>query len=166
MIWQIMHPRDHIGSRGEYLAFVLPTRFHGREQPYFRPYFLGEKAEALDFFVELVGAGERTPFFFAQVRTTRSGYVETGRRRRLRVSATRDEIARLSARLAPTYVIGIDELGETGYIISACQAKLAPVTSLPTDFALDAQTLDRLWNEVKGYWEAQAPSPIQSVFVA
>ncbi|HKB41409.1 MAG TPA: hypothetical protein VKD72_33595 [Gemmataceae bacterium] len=39
---------------------------------------LGEKAETLDFLVELVEAGASTAYCFVQVRTTRLGYTRRG----------------------------------------------------------------------------------------
>lgn len=55
---------DYIGGRGEAIAFARLTRLCRPESdlPYFWPHYLGEKCETFDFFVELVDAGERTPF--------------------------------------------------------------------------------------------------------
>lgn len=61
---------DAIGSRGEAIFFVLLTQFCGRQRPFFRPSFLGDKFATIDYFVELVDVGLLTPFFFVQVKTT------------------------------------------------------------------------------------------------
>lgn len=67
--------QDAIGARGEAIVTNLLTRRHGRDGPLFRPQFLGEKYPAIDFSVELVGvAGDHTPFFFPQAKTTATGY--------------------------------------------------------------------------------------------
>ena len=52
--------------------------------PYFWPHYLGEKCETFDFLVELVDAGEKTPFFFVQVKSTRKSLTK-GAPPRLRV---------------------------------------------------------------------------------
>jgi hypothetical protein len=155
---------DDIGSRGEAIFVVLITRFCGRERPLFRPYFLGEKAESIDFLVELMGVDALIPFCFVQVRTTRRGY--TGARngsRRLRVQVSAGDAARLARFPAPVYVVGIDEQAEAGYIVHA-GALTGGISSLPTDYALDCASLEMLWNEVKEYWEANAIAVRASVF--
>src|SRR5262245_34049516 len=116
-----MAVRDDIGSRGEAIFYVRITDFCGRSQPLFRPRFLGEKAQTLDYLVELVGAGERTPFFFVQVKTTREGYTKRSRPPRLKVGVLRHDVGRLSLHLAPTYVVGIDERKEVGYILAVLE---------------------------------------------
>ncbi|MCC2672767.1 MAG: hypothetical protein K0Q72_5239 [Armatimonadetes bacterium] len=162
-----MGSADYIGSRGEYLAYVLLTRFHGRDRPFFRPYFLGEKAEKLDFLVELVDAGERVPFFFVQVRSTRRGYTGVdGGTRQLRVRVTADELRALAARPVPTYLIGISESDEEGYLLSARQPAAGGLSSLPIDFRLDGDTLGGLWAEVRDFWDQFAPATRPSVFIS
>jgi len=47
---------DVIGSRGEHLFFLAATDFRDFEEPLFRPYFLGEKCQDVDFLVNLQGA--------------------------------------------------------------------------------------------------------------
>lgn len=85
--------RDAIGARGEAIVMVELTRRHGRDEPFFRPHFMGEKYPAIDFFVELVGGVEnQTPFFLAQVKTTSTGYTPGGR---LNARATPSEMAKL-----------------------------------------------------------------------
>jgi len=70
-----MHAKDHLGSRGEYIAFMRLTEVcPPHDLPYFIPHFLGDKCPLFDALVELVGAGRRTPYFFAQVKSTRENY--------------------------------------------------------------------------------------------
>src|SRR5260370_13208810 len=110
-----MGAQDDIGSRGEYLFSALIMNFCGRDLPYFRPRFLGEKVRTLDFLVELVCSGDRTPFFFAQVKTTRKGY--TKKDRRLKVEMSGADVRRASRVPAPTYLVGIDERRGKGYVL-------------------------------------------------
>jgi hypothetical protein len=64
-----MEIANYIGGRGESIAFVRLTRCcrPDSDLPYFWPHFLGEKCETFDFLVELIDAGEKTPFFFVQI---------------------------------------------------------------------------------------------------
>jgi hypothetical protein len=108
---------NELGQRGEALFYVLLTKFYGREKPIFRPQFLGDKWPTVDFIIELVDAGMATHYFFTQVKTTRDGY--TKKDRRLQVQVKRDDLRKLASYPAPTYIVGIDEVEETGYITSA-----------------------------------------------
>jgi|SRR5882724_1667682 len=140
---------DELGKRGESLFYVTITRFYGRELPLFRPQFLGDKWPTLDFFVELMGAGDTTPYFFAQVRATRRGRSKNGR---LRVAVHRDEMRRLALYPAPTFVVGIDEISEEAYILSANGESTNSLASLPTDFPINETNQALLWEEVKEFW--------------
>jgi len=72
----------------------------------------------VDFIVELTNhTGDITPYFFVQVKTTREGY--TKKHKRLKIKVSKDNILKLASFPAPTYIVGIDENAETGYIISA-----------------------------------------------
>ncbi len=156
---------DYIGLRGENMCNNLLTKFcPGRPLPFFKPIFLGEKFQTLDFMIELVGAGEVTPFFFIQVKTTREGYTKQGKRLKVKVSA--EAMSRLRAYPAPTYVVGIDEVQEKGSIISANAGSPLMVSSLPTTFELECGNLERLWQEVRDYWRQRDMDLKDSVFAA
>lgn len=159
-----MAARDDIGSRGEAIFYVRITDFCGRNQPFFRPRFLGEKAQTLDYFVELVGAGERTPFFFVQVKTTREGYTKRSQLPRLKVSFSRRDVRRLALYPAPTYAVGIGERQGIGYILAILGGMTAPIPSLPTNFALDRTNLRLLWEEVRQFWRGRDMNMRHSVF--
>ena len=158
---------DDIGARGEALFFIMLTRFCGRRRPFFRPHFLGEKFVTLDYIVELIDAGPTTSFFFVQVKTTTQGYVRdmTGNKR-LKVHVSHTDMQRLVSYPAPTYVVGIDEIAEMGYIIAANHDSPARIASLPTAFLLDCDTLEHLWHEVKTFWEQRDMRLEQSAFSA
>lgn len=161
-----MHVNDYSGRRGESLAAVLLTRLWGQAQPLFVPYFLGEKAETLDFLVELIGAGPSTPFFFIQVKTTQKGYTRSASaERRLRVQMSVDELRRLADRPVPTYVVGIEEREEAGYLLCISAAPESGFSCFPTSFPMNGPSLQLLWEEVKEYWERHAPPPLVSKFV-
>ncbi|MFP4436806.1 MAG: DUF4365 domain-containing protein [Chloroflexaceae bacterium] len=142
--------QDAIGNRGEALFYTLITRFYGPSLPRFRPQFLGAKFTTVDFLVELVDADAMTPFFFVQVKTTRQGY--TQRNHRLKIQVVSEDIQRLIAYPAPTYVVGIDERNETGYISAILERHARRIASLSTAFPLDQAALDRLWQEVYTFW--------------
>jgi hypothetical protein len=153
---------DVIGARGEYRFLVLITEPHEGERPIFRAQRLGEKWPATDFLVELVGSEGVTGFFFVQVKTTRQGYTE--RDRRLKVTVTQHTVARLASIPAPTYVVGIDDVDGTGYIVSANGEHLTNVASVPDHFPINRQNRERLWQEVREYWNSRLPGSFTSVF--
>jgi hypothetical protein len=92
-----------IGGRGEALAFARLAQIwrSDADRPYFWPRYLGEKGQLFDFLVELVDAGEQTPFFFVQVRSTRKDFTRQTPPR-LRVEVSQREVQRMVAYLAPT----------------------------------------------------------------
>ena len=145
---------DEIGQRGEALFFALITHPYGKEEPLFRPKFLGDKWPTVDYLVELIGAGRKTPYFFAQVRTTRNGYAKSGR---LRISVSQSDMKKLAFYPAPTYIIGIDDALDyvglpRGYIVSANGEWLKNLSSLITDFPINRANQYALWKEVKDFW--------------
>lgn len=146
--------KDALGDRGEAIFRVLITEFDTETGPIFRPYFLGEKWPVVDFIVEILGAGAVTPYFFVQVKTTRAGY--TQRERRLKVSVSGDDIRLLASYPAPTYIVGIDEVGRDGFLVSANGENLRSLSSLSTQFAINAANRRLLWEEVNAYWASLA----------
>jgi hypothetical protein len=159
-----MAVQDDIGSRGESLFYVLITNFCGRSQPFFRPRFLGEKARTVDFLIELIGAGEQTLFFFVQVKSTREGYTRQGGFPRLKVRMSRREVRRLVLFPAPTYVVGIDERQEEGFILAVLEGMTNPIPSLPTNFPLKGANLRILSEEVRRFWQGRDMAMRQSAF--
>ncbi len=157
-----MAAQDDLGSRGEYLFSVRIMNFCGRPLPYFRPRFLGEKARTLDFLVELVGTGERTLFFFAQVKTTRKGY--TKKERRLKVEMSGADVRRACLVPAPTYLIGIEEREEAAYLVPLLEGMTDDIASIPTTYPLDCTNLPRLYAEVEQFWSCRDMRHLTSVF--
>ncbi|MFO5476742.1 MAG: hypothetical protein ACLBM2_23110 [Dolichospermum sp.] len=77
--------RDALGQRGELIFSLLMTEFHSDAGPIFKPQFLGDKWQYVDFIVELIGAGSYIPYFFVQVKTTRQGYTKKDTRWNVKV---------------------------------------------------------------------------------
>lgn len=143
--------RDSIGQRGESIFYVIITRLYERSFPLFQPQFLGDKWPVADFIVELTNySGKIIPYFFVQVKTTRKGY--TQKENRLKIKISKDNTNKLSSYPAPTYIVGIDEIQETGYIISASGEHQTDLTSLSTQFPLNKEIQDILWQEVVNFW--------------
>ena len=117
-----------------------PSFAHTSSAPSLSPWFL----------VELVDAGAVTPFFFVQVKTTTLGYTKHDRRLRVQVDA--EDVRRLLAYPAPTYIVGIDERQEIGYLQAVVEHHPRRIASLSTAFALNQTTLEALWQEVADYW--------------
>lgn len=147
--------RDLIGVRGQHFAQLALTEPIGEADALFRVQFLGDKYPTIDLIVELEDApGSTTPFFFVQVKATRSGYNQAGR---LRVQVSRDTLSKLIAYPVPTYIIGVDETGNgISYIVAACQEGPTHYSGFPTTHRLNGQTLRRLYDEVLAFWQTHA----------
>jgi hypothetical protein len=158
---------DVIGGRGEAIAFARLARIcrSDVDLPYFWPHYLGEKCETFDFLVELVDAGERTPFFFVQVKTTRQEFTKTQPTPRLRVQVAAKDIRRMVAYPAPTYVIGVHEREERAFIISVHGTMAEGIPSITTAHELTCDTLQRLWEEVREFWQGRDMSRSASFFL-
>lgn len=141
---------NEIGQRGEALFIALLTKPVNGGKFLFRPQFLGEKWPDVDFIVELLDAGARTPYFFVQVKTTREAY--TKKDNNLKVQVKLEKLKKLASYPAPVYVVGIDEVGEKGYIISGRKRWGKSLVSLPTQFPLNESNRKLLWQEVKDFW--------------
>ncbi|HEV3446656.1 MAG TPA: DUF4365 domain-containing protein [Gemmataceae bacterium] len=145
---------DDIGDRGQWLFCLLMTQIcPGRNEPYFRPRFLGDKHATFDYLVELVGS--EAYFFFAQVKSTRQGYRQGSGARRLRVNVDRQDVQRMVASPIPAYVVGIDEPQEVGYVLSMNEPRQAGLGGLPARHMLDYGNLQRLWQEVHNFWASR-----------
>lgn len=148
--------RDAVGARGEAVFKSLVTREHpSRGFLFSLPLHLGEKREALDFFVELYTNGGAPAYCFVQVKTTRRGYTRNGR---LRVGVSARQMSRLAAYPGPTYVVGVDETAGSGYAVYVGRGAQAGASSLCTDFPLDVDGIERLWEDVREFW-SRHPKP-------
>jgi hypothetical protein len=158
---------DFIGGRGEAIAYkqlTQPCR-PDSDLPYFWPHYLGEKAETVDFLVELVDAGEMTPFFFVQVKSTRKAYTRKQKPRRLRVEVSEADVLRMVAYPAPTYVIGVQADDERAFIVSVHGTMRDSIPSITTAHELNCDTLKRLWDEVLTFWQVRDMARVTSSFL-
>ncbi|MEC4815030.1 MAG: DUF4365 domain-containing protein [Scytonema sp. PMC 1069.18] len=153
--------RDALGQRGEAIFIVLMTEFHSNSGPIFKPQFLGDKWQYVDFIVELVGNTTSIPYFFVQVKTTREGYTKKLTRLKVKVSKG---VCGLACYPAPTYIIGIDEIQEMGYIVSANGESLTSMSSLSTMFPINKLNRDILWKEVSSFWNRYNTNKLVSQF--
>jgi len=76
----------------------------------------------------------------------------TRRERRLHVRVSGEELQRLARYHAPTYIVGIDEPTERGYIVSANGERTRGWASMTTAYPLEGEVLARLRDEVEEYW--------------
>jgi hypothetical protein len=158
---------DVIGGRGEAIAFARLARVcrPDADLPYFWPHYLGEKCETFDFLVELVGAGEMTPFFFVQVKATRKGFSTAQSPPRLRVEVAEKDIRRMVAFPAPTYVVGVHEGEERAFVVSVHGDMAETIPSITTAHELTCDTLRRLRDEVRAFWQGRDMSRSASSFL-
>jgi hypothetical protein len=154
--------KDALGQRGERIFEVLITKFHSDASPIFKPQFLGDKWQYVDFIVELVGAGSYVPYFFVQVKTTRQGY--TQKENRLKVKVKEESVIGIASYPAPTYIVGIDEIQEVGYLVSANGENLKSLSSLSTNFPINKQNREILWQEINNFWSQYSPKNLVSQF--
>jgi hypothetical protein len=153
--------RDILGERGETIFRFLINKFHTGRGFLFRTQFLGDKWPCVDCIVELVNAGNTTPYFFVQVKATQQGYTGSGR---LKVQVTSEKVCELARYPAPTYIVGIDETKAKGYIISANGENDTAVSSLSIRFPINKRNREKLWKEVKDFWDAYPNANLDSKF--
>jgi hypothetical protein len=159
-----MPSTDEIGTRGEAIFVALLTQPYGTNRDrLFRAHFLGEKFATLDFLVELTGLRRRMAHFFVQVKTTTRGYTGTVPPK-LKVNVSQKDIDRMINYPAPTYVIGIDEPDELGFIASVNGSRMKQLAGLSTIYPLDQLNLKRLRDEVDRYWRVKDMVLENSVF--
>jgi hypothetical protein len=145
---------DDIGDRGQWLFCLLVTQIcPGRNEPFFRPRFLGDKFPTFDYLMELVGS--EAYFFFVQVKTTQQGYRQGKGARRLRENVGREDVQRMVASPVPGYLVGIDEVQGVAYLLSMNEPRKAGLGGLPAIHLLDCGNLQRLWQEVQDFWASR-----------
>ena len=121
--------KNALGSRGEAIAYVRLT-----ESYKFNLYFMGEKAQTIDYLLEL--RDTEIPYFaFLQVKTTAvRGYTNSGH---LKVGITTMDLNRLIQNPLPTYFVGVDEIEESVYIAPIFSTTINGYTSsIPNTYKL------------------------------
>ena len=154
--------RDILGDRGEIIFFAKMTKFHSNKGPIFRPRFLGEKWPSVDFIIELLGIADINPYFFVQVRATRLGY--TLKDRRLKIQVSEEKVKGIYSYPAPTYIVGVDDLKEQAFVVSANGENLSSLSSVSTAFPINKKNRIALWNEVRDFWQGKSHSVLKSRF--
>lgn len=143
--------KEDIGERGQWLFCHLLTELCGRDDPYFRPRYLGDKYPTFDYIVELVD--QPAYYFFVQVRGTAQGYTKDPVR--LKVQVSQEDVDRMVACPAPSYLVGMDvQTIGVGFLLSVNEPRGA-VASLTTDFRIDCDALRHLRDEVDAYWSSR-----------
>ena len=124
-----------------------------RPEPLFNPTFFGDKFPAIDHYVELIGATARY-YFFVQVKSTPQGYKQVHGEKRLKVQVSKEDVDRLVAFPAPTYVVGIDERKWKAYILSVNEPRNR-IANFPTRYPLNRTNMQKLWEEVSAFWASK-----------
>lgn len=118
-----------LGSRGEAIAYVRLTEGYK-----FNLYFMGEKAQTIDYLLEL--RDKNTPFFaFLQVKATaQQEFTAAGQ---LKVGITTHDLGLLINKPLPTYFVGVDEVEECVYIAPVfTNAIYGYTSSIPNKYKL------------------------------
>ncbi len=155
--------QDVTGFRGEKIVELCLTDYSAFAGPLFRPGFLGDKWPAVDFYVELNGVPGKRPYFLVQSKATTSNL--TARAAGLRISSTRTDIARLLEIPGPTYILGVHEPSRRVFAKSVHSGiAMRAITRIELNHELTSANLQRLYDEVRGYWQSTEHKPTTSVF--
>lgn len=159
-----MGTTDFVGGLGEAIAWARLGRLcRDGSKPYFVPHYLGEKCQTFDFLVELVDAGKGTPFFFVQVKTTQIRL--TKRQSRLQIDVPATDVQRMATHQAPAYVVAVYEPDERAFLLSVHGGMRNRIRSITTAHELTAETLRRLWEEVRDFWQCHDMTRLNSHFL-
>jgi hypothetical protein len=155
--------RDVTGSEGERIVASLLTNYEASPEPLFRPAFLGDKWPTIDFYVEFWNLSRKRPYFFVQAKTTSTDLME--KRRLLRISSKKQDVARLLAHPGPTYIFGVHEPSRRVFIRSVHRGTpVRAFTQIPFSNELTSNNLKMLYDEVERFWNSASYKPQSSVF--
>lgn len=158
-----MPDQDWIGHRGENLFRVMITKICDNKM-WFHEVMLGEKYPTVDFHLDLLPSVIAKSYCFIQVKATAHGYTGTGDAEKLNVQVTREDLERLKGIPAPTYVVGIDVMGEKGFLFPIKKDSPPSINGIPTKYPIDCTTIKQLWQEVNGNWKAKKMLSSKSIF--
>ncbi|WP_296000175.1 hypothetical protein [Rugamonas sp.] len=153
-----MSTTNHLGNLGEDVVSLL---FRRRIDKVYRfsVTFLGEKAQLLDFMVNLLddNGSEYGPFFFLQVKTTATiGAPGAG----IPATFTAEEVRNARARKVPVYLVAVesgDDDAERIFAIAIDETLKGGVAVVPPIFSLaDKATRMRIYDEVHAYFLSEA----------
>lgn len=71
----------------------------------------------------------------------------------------------MAAYPAPTYVVGVHEDEERAFVVSVHGTMSTSIASVTTAHELTADTLRRLWDEVREFWRGQGVPRKASSFI-
>jgi hypothetical protein len=154
-----------IGKRGEALFVIAITQYCSRKF-WFEAFFKGEKAEGLDFEVQLIGSPVFHASFYVQVKTTGKPmrYSGVGKRRKILVRLNQSEAVKLGTMKVPVYVVGIDVYSGNAYIRNVKSGATRGFSGIPTRHRLNCKAIKMLWNEVQAFWNARPDGLMASEF--
>jgi hypothetical protein len=155
---------DEIGDRAQWIAALRLTAYRSPAGALFRPCFLGDKCATFDYFVELAGAKGPVPLLFIQVKGTRQGCTPGHTPHRLKVTVPASDVRKMASYPAPAYVVGVDEVNEACFLLGIEATRTRAISTVPTLYPFTDANLGLLWEEVKGYWEAQGAVRKESRF--
>lgn len=143
-----------IGDFGESFANVL-LGSQTEQGQLFETVQIGGKWPTIDIYAEISSENHQRMFCFFQIKSTERGY--TVRDNKLKVQVPKDKLNKLSAFNAPTYLIGV-EYNKTSPPLSQAYIKTVrgnyvnPLSSMETNFVVNAENLILLKQEVETFW--------------
>lgn len=158
-----MAAQNDIGEFGEAIFKARLTQDYN-----FKVYFMGDKAVAVDFLVEINDTA--TPYqFLVQVKSTINGYYKkTGFVKAYMPDAKRND---LLLRPLPTYVAGVDVNEEKVYISPVFNNTVSFEKGIPVAHLLSKQdpvatqqTMDLLKRDVIAFWNASGINHYKSSY--
>lgn len=154
-----MSTTNHLGNLGEDIVSLLFSRKIDNAYK-FSPTFLGEKAQLLDFMVNLLDdtGSAYGPFFFVQVKTTETR-LQPKRSIPARFSAQEVRVAQ--ARKCPVYLVAvasIDDDSEAIFAIAVDASYTNGLAAVPQLFSLLSKEIRmQIYNEVHAYFTSAMP---------
>lgn len=152
----IVHNSNLLGNFGEgAVSQLLHRKMAGVHQ--FAARHLGEKAQLLDFIVNLVDdrGTEYGPFFFLQVRTTAAIMRP---RQGIRANFSAREVRLVQARRVPAYMAAVLDKGDGSeeiYILGIDAKQKGGIAVVPRLFPLSEEGVRKaIYREVHGYFES------------
>jgi len=144
---------DIVGKRGEALFRAIITKWCDGKQ-WFDDTFKGEKAEGLDFEVQLIGSSVFHANFYVQVKATakHTKYVGMGNDRRLLVRLTRADAKKIGNMKVPAYVVGIDVHSGRAFIKHVPAGSTSGFSGILVRQPLNCIAIKRVWTEVEAFW--------------
>jgi hypothetical protein len=153
-----------IGDRGEDIFKLAITDYSQFDNPLFEPAFLGEKWPAIDFYVELCGVNNSTPFFFVQIKATKKPIND--QKQVLDINAvTKEKCESLFKMTAPTYLAGVHETTKRAFILSINTQPSKGIYKIPLKYELTPDNLKILYKEVCDFWKIRSYKPLTSYFL-